>query len=160
MVEATTPNVDSGSIAGLHPWPRDVGSGKLGCMGKSGERVAFALLIAAAAMVPWLFVLSSSLPQTTRVTGWSTAWVGLDVLEGLALLGTGLLMLRRDPRVSPLAAVAAALLLVDAWFDVTTSGSGRGLAIAVGMAVLVELPISVCCALIAAGTVGRGARRP
>jgi hypothetical protein len=123
-------------------------------MGKFGDRVGIALLIAAAALVPWLFLLSASLPHTTRVSGWSTAWVGLDVLEGLALVGTGLLVLRRDPRVSPVAAVAASLLLVDAWFDVTTAGSGRELALAVGMAVLVELPICVCCVLIAAGAVG------
>ena len=143
-----------GSIRVDHRWSSVVGAGKLGLVDKSGERVGVALLVAAAAMVPWLFVLSVSLPHTTRVSGWSTAWVGLDVMEGLALLGTGLLLVRRDPRVSPLAAVTASLLLVDAWFDLTTSGSGRDLAIAVGMALLVELPICACCVLIAAGAVG------
>ena len=59
-------------------------------------------------------------------------------------------MLRRDPRVSPVAAVTAALLLVDAWFDVTTSSSGHALVIALAMALLVELPLCVLCALIAA----------
>ena len=144
----------SGSIRVNHRWSGAVGRGKLGRVDKSRERVGFALLFAAAAMVPWLFVLSVSLPHTTRVSGWSTAWLGLDVMEGLALLGTGLLLVRRDPRVSPLAAVTASLLLVDAWFDVTTSGSGRELAIAVGMALLVELPICACCVLIAVGAVG------
>jgi hypothetical protein len=50
--------------------------------------------------------------------------------------------------------VTAALLLVDAWFDVTTSSSGRALAIAVAMALLVELPLCALCALIAAGVRG------
>src|SRR5262249_32200199 len=68
----------------------------------------------------------------------------------LALLGTGLLLLRRDPRVSPVAAVTAALLIVDAWFDVTTSSSGHALVIALAMALLVELPLCALCALIAA----------
>jgi hypothetical protein len=113
------------------------------------ERVGLGLLVAAAVMVPWLYLLSSSLPGTTRVSGWSRAWVGLDVMEGFALLGTGLLLLRRDPRVSPVAAVTAALLLVDAWFDVTTSSSGRALVIALAMALLVELPLCALCALIA-----------
>lgn len=122
----------------------------------TGERIGLGLLVAAAVMVPWLYVLSGSLPDTTRVTGWSTAWVGLDVMEGLALLGTGLLVLRRDPRGSLVAAVAAALLLVDVWFDVTTSSSGRALAIAIAMALLVELPLCALCALIAAGP--RGSR--
>jgi hypothetical protein len=119
-------------------------------MGKYGERVGLGLLAAAAVMVPWLYLLSVSLPDTTRVSGWSRAWVGLDVMEGLALLGTGLLLLRRDPRVSPVAAVTAALLLVDAWFDVTTSSSGRALAVALAMALLGELPLCALCAVIAA----------
>src|SRR5689334_6988473 len=84
----------------------------------TGERIGLGLLVAAAAMVPWLYVLGGSLPDTTRVSGWSTAWVGLDAMELFALLGTGLLLLRRDPRGSVVAAVTAALLLVDAWFDV------------------------------------------
>jgi hypothetical protein len=71
-------------------------------------------------------------------------------MEGFCLLGTGLLLLRRDQRVSPVAAVTAALLLVDAWFDVTTSSSGRALVVALAMALLVELPLCALCALIAA----------
>jgi hypothetical protein len=117
----------------------------------TGERIGLGLLVGAAAMVPWIYVLSGSLPDTTRVSGWSTAWVGLDVMELFGLLGTGLLLLRRDPRGSLVAAVTAALLLVDAWFDVTTSSSGRALAIAIAMALLVELPLCALCALIAAG---------
>jgi hypothetical protein len=119
-------------------------------MERHGERAGLGLLVAAGVMLPWLYLLSSSLPDTTRVTGWSSAWVGLDVMEGLALLGTGLLLLRRDPRVSPVAAATAALLLVDAWFDVTTSSSGSALVIALAMALLVELPLCALCALIAA----------
>src|SRR5262245_52123656 len=116
----------------------------------TGERIGLGLLVAAAGMVPWLYVLSGSLPDTTRVSGWSTAWVGLDVMEGFALLGTGLLLLRRDPRASLVAAVTAALLLVDAWFDVTTSSSGRALVISLAMALLVQLPPCGLCARIAA----------
>jgi hypothetical protein len=135
----------------VHPaTPHRITPGKLAGLGKYGERVGLGLLVAAAVMVPWLYVLSASLPDTTRVSGWSRAWVGLDVMEGFALLGTGLLLLRRDPRVSPVAAVTAALLLVDAWFDVTTSSSGRALVIALAMALLVELPLCALCALIAA----------
>jgi hypothetical protein len=120
-----------------------------GGTGKHGRRIGLGLLIAAAVMVPWLYVLSGSLPDTTRVSGWSTAWVGLDVMEVFALVGTGLLLLRRDPRVSPIAAVTAALMLVDAWFDLTTSSSGRALVIAIAMAALAELPLCALCTLIA-----------
>jgi len=145
---------DSGWGQGNHRWPRGAGWTKLAWMGKFGSRVGSALVLAAVLMAPWVLVLRASLPHTARVSGWSTAWVGLDVLEALALLSTGLLVLRRDPRVSPVAAVAASLLLVDAWFDLVTAGSEGALALAVAMAVLVELPICGCCALIAAGAVG------
>jgi hypothetical protein len=120
-----------------------------------GRRVGLGLLIAGALMVPWLYVLCNSLPDTTRVSGWSTAWVGLDVMEAFALLGTGLLLVRRDARVSPVAAVTSALLLVDVWFDVTTSSSGHALVIAAVMAVFVELPLCALCALIAGGALRR-----
>ncbi|MFF4733896.1 hypothetical protein ACFY3M_53865 [Streptomyces mirabilis] len=44
-------------------------------------------------------------------------------------------MLRLDPRRCLTATATAALLVVDAWFDVTTSQPGPELATAVAMAV-------------------------
>lgn len=153
------PNLRSGAPPVVHGWRSPDAPGTLACMGKHGGRVGLGLLVAAALMVPWIYLLSGSLPDTTRVSGWSRAWVGLDVMEGFALLGTGVLLLRRDPRVSPVAAVTAALLLVDAWFDVTTSASGHALAIALGMALLAELPLCALCGLIAARTLEFERRR-
>jgi hypothetical protein len=46
------------------------------CIGKTGERIGLGLLVDAAAMVPWLFVQSGSLPETTRVSAWVTARPG------------------------------------------------------------------------------------
>ncbi|MFC9646023.1 hypothetical protein ACFTZF_47360 [Streptomyces mirabilis] len=57
--------------------------------------------------------------------------------------------LRRNPRRCLTATATAALLVVDAWFDVTTSRPGPELATAVVMAVCAELPMAaaVCTVL-------------
>jgi hypothetical protein len=99
-----------------------------------------ALVTAGLGMIPWLVVLAVILPASTRAAHWPAAWIGLDSMEGLGLLATGLLLLRRDNRCSLTAAVTAALVLTDAWFDVTTAGAGPALVTAVAMAACVEIP--------------------
>ncbi|WP_371641802.1 hypothetical protein [Streptomyces mirabilis] len=54
-------------------------------------------------------------------------------------------MLRRNPRRCLTATATAALLVVDAWFDVTASQPGPELATAVVMAVCAELPMAALC---------------
>jgi hypothetical protein len=100
-------------------------------------------------MIPWLVVLAISLPASARAEHWSTAWVGLDGAEGLALLATGLLLIRRDDRCSLTAAVAATLVLIDAWFDVTTAAPGVAEITALAMAACIEVPVSLLCAALA-----------
>ncbi|MEH0416158.1 hypothetical protein [Streptomyces sp. B21-083] len=82
------------------------------------------------ALLPWLLVLAAA----PSVPHWSAAWVGLDALEALGLTATGALLLRRDPRHPLTAAATAALLIVDAWFDIVTSARGAELAAAIAMA--------------------------
>lgn len=101
------------------------------------------------AMVPWLWVLADQLPPSAGVANWSTAWVGLDGLEAASLFVTGLLLRRRDVRASLTAAVTSALLLVDAWFDITSASTRADLTIAIAMAALAELPLCVFCAHLA-----------
>lgn len=100
-------------------------------------------------MVPWLVVLAMTLPGATRVPHWSMAWVGLDALEAIGLAVTGWLTLRGDPRRCLTATATAALLLADAWFDVTTSGSGGALIEAVVMALFAEIPAAAVLAVLA-----------
>ncbi|MFG2003169.1 hypothetical protein ACGFNU_28815 [Spirillospora sp. NPDC048911] len=111
--------------------------------------LGWALTGAGAAMVPWMYVLATRLPSTTEVSNWSTAWVGLDAMLAAGLAGTGVLLRRKDPRHSLTAAATAALLAMDAWFDVTTSAPGAERATAAGLAVAVELPLAVACAALA-----------
>ena len=106
-----------------------------------------ALLASGAAMVPWLTYLAITLPARTSVPHWSAAWVGLDAMEAIGLAATGWLVRRGDPRRCLTAAATAMLFVVDAWFDISTAGSG--LAQAVAMAAGAELPMAAPCSMVA-----------
>ncbi|MEU5331965.1 hypothetical protein AB0G51_01325 [Streptomyces asoensis] len=113
------------------------------------RRLGSALVCCGVALVLWLVVLATSLPAAARVSHWPALWVGLDALEALGLAATGVLLLRRDPRRGLTAAATAALLVVDAWFDVLTSLPGIELATALTMALGVELPLATLCVVLA-----------
>lgn len=98
-------------------------------------------LTSAAVLVPWVAYLAGTLPTGTLLTSWSSAWVGFDVLLTATLAATGLLARSRNPLWPSAAFASAALLVADAWFDVTTSGSG-GLLVPVLSAALLELPLA------------------
>jgi hypothetical protein len=71
------------------------------------------------------------------------AWVGFDCLLVFAIVRTAYMAFRIDPRVQFPATATATLLFVDAWFDITTSGS-RGAALeAIVLALLVEIPAAI-----------------
>ena len=111
--------------------------------------LARALVVAGFGMIPWLVLLAVQLPASIVAVHWSTAWVGLDTMEMAGLLATGALLLRRDDRCCLAATVTGTLIFVDAWFDVTTSAPGLAQLTAIAMAVLIEVPVSVLCAVLA-----------
>ncbi|MGW6575607.1 hypothetical protein ACWGAN_26065 [Streptomyces sp. NPDC054945] len=113
-------------------------------------RTATVLTGAGLVLLPWVVVLAKTMPQTTEVSHWSTAWIGLDLMLAAGLTGTGTLLRRRDPRASPVAAATAALLVMDAWFDVATSAGTDGQGMALLLAAGAELPLAVACAVVAA----------
>ncbi|MET9463925.1 hypothetical protein ABZY44_03700 [Streptomyces sp. NPDC006544] len=117
--------------------------------GRTAPRTATVMTGAGLALVPWMVVLARTLPQSAEVSHWATAWIGLDVMLAAGLTGTGLLLRRRDSRVAPVAAATAALLVADAWFDVTTSAGGEQV-VALLLAAGVELPLAALCASVAA----------
>jgi hypothetical protein len=119
---------------------------------------SLALLVSGAGMVPWLTYLAITLPARTSVPHWSAAWVGLDVMEATGLAATGWLVRRGDPRRCLAAAATAMLLVVDAWFDISTAGSG--LTQAVAMATCAELPMAALCSVVAYRAVRDGSRPP
>jgi hypothetical protein len=109
---------------------------------------AYVLVACGVGLVPWLVVLALTLPSTATAPHWTVAWVGLDAMEAAGLVASGLLALRRHSLRGVVAGATAMLLLVDAWFDVTTA-SGGDVTPAVLMALLAELPLAAACATVA-----------
>jgi len=95
-------------------------------------------------------VLATTLPDETRVRRWSLAWAGLDAGEGVAALATAALLARGDRRAAVPAAACGALLLADAWFDVTTSKPGLEHTVAVAQAATMEVPVALAAFWLAA----------
>ncbi|MEW1774841.1 hypothetical protein [Streptomyces sp. NPDC086777] len=121
-------------------------------------RRAGGLLVACGlALLPWLYVLATGLPATATAAHWPVAWVGLDALEALGLIATGLLAARGDRRHALAAAATATLLAVDAWFDTTTAAPGGDFATAVAMALGAELPLATLCGRLALRALSRPA---
>jgi hypothetical protein len=110
--------------------------------------VAPVFAVLGAATVPWTAYLAMSLPAQSNAEHYRVAWVGFDVLLIVVLLVTAYLAWRGSPQVGLLAAAAATMLCVDAWFDVTTSRHSDVPA-AVLSAVLLELPLAAVCGWIA-----------
>ena len=107
----------------------------------------YALL--ALALVPWVIWLAWTLPERTVTAHYRLAWVGFDVLLCGALARTAWLAWRRSPFVVNVASATAALLVVDAWFDVTTSSDGQDLLVSAVTALAIELPLAVFSLVIA-----------
>jgi hypothetical protein len=111
--------------------------------------VAPVFAVAALVLVPWIVFLVRSLPSTHAAAHWDIAWAGFDVALALLLFAVAVAAWRRSPWLEGAATAAAALLLVDAWFDILTSSTHVELAVAIGEAVLVELPLALLCLLLA-----------
>jgi hypothetical protein len=101
--------------------------------------------LAGLVLVPWTVWLTFSLPAHHESDNWRTVWAGFDIAEAGALLATGICALRRSPWLPVVAAIAGALLCVDAWFDITLEAGGPHLMSAVVEAVFVELPLAAIC---------------
>jgi hypothetical protein len=118
-------------------------------------------LVLAVLLVPWIVYLGIVLPDRTTSAHWDVAWVGFDAMEFVALGLTGWFAYRRSTWVEVAATASAVLLIVDAWFDVTTATAGWDLVQALALGVLVELPLAALSLWIArhAETVNEAATR-
>jgi hypothetical protein len=107
------------------------------------------ILLAGLGMIPWAFILASTLPSTIRAEHWAAAWAGLDGMEAVGLITTGVALIRRYRWLCVPAGITSALLVVDAWFDVTTSAPGSAVMAAIVIAIFPELPTAGLCAVLA-----------
>ncbi|MFE3852494.1 hypothetical protein ACFXPN_15280 [Streptomyces griseorubiginosus] len=100
------------------------------------------LTVCAVGLVPWTVLLAFTLPSGYTVRQWRTTWVGFDVLLLLAMAATAVLGLRRHRAVVVAAVATGALLLCDAWFDVSLALGTPDVWWSVALAVCVELPLA------------------
>ncbi|MFJ6833140.1 hypothetical protein [Streptomyces sp. NPDC091209] len=115
------------------------------------------LVVCGLALLPWLYVLATGLPDTASAAHWPVTWVGLDTLEAASLIVTGVLAVRDDRRHPLAATMTATLLVIDAWFDTTTAAAGSDLAAAATMALCAELPLAALCVWLAVRVMGQRA---
>src|SRR3954451_14542728 len=106
-------------------------------------------LVLAVLLIPWIVYLGLALPERATSAHWDVAWVGFDAMEFVALGATAWCAYRRSTWVVPAATAAAVLLVVDAWFDVTTANGGWNLLQAVLLGVGIEPPLAAGALLIA-----------
>jgi hypothetical protein len=111
--------------------------------------VAPGFAVLAVGTVPWVVFLAVTLPRHATFAHYRGVWVGFDTALIAVLALTGYLAWRGRPRVALAATAAATMLAVDAWFDVMTTPRGRGLAVSLVLAGLVELPLAAICLWIA-----------
>jgi hypothetical protein len=106
-------------------------------------------LTMAVLLAVWTTWLTIRLPTHHLVRSWDVAWGGFDVLLTSAFVATGIALIRRSSWARAWALATAALLVVDAWFDVTTAQSGEQLLQAILQAALIELPVAALCLYLA-----------
>ncbi len=81
----------------------------------------FALTLGAVLETLWVAYMSTHLPRHYDANHWDLAWTGLDVAQVASLLLTAWAAWRRRAILVWFANMSGGLLLVDAWFDVTTA---------------------------------------
>src|SRR6478736_3755199 len=97
-------------------------------------------LILGIGLVPWTLLLAFTLPDHHGTNHYNLAWTGFDVVLAAFLIATAVGTARRAAWLQSVAAVAAALLVCDAWFDVLSSTTTNELVTSIALAVFVELP--------------------
>ncbi|TAM91789.1 MAG: hypothetical protein EPN43_03540 [Jatrophihabitans sp.] len=95
--------------------------------------------------VPWIVYLGMTLPERSHARHYDIAWLGFDSAMCAVLAVLAVVALRRHPATGPVAAVAATMLVVDAWFDVTTAASESDFVIALVLALVGEIPLAIVC---------------
>jgi hypothetical protein len=103
----------------------------------------------AVGIIPWIVYLAMTLPERTRAVDYDIAWVGYDAAMCAVLAALAYCALRRKMATGAIAAVAATMLVVDAWFDVVTTDKGDHLMAAIISAAFAEIPLAIVCAWVA-----------
>ncbi|MFI9510026.1 hypothetical protein [Nocardia sp. NPDC052566] len=108
------------------------------------DRAPWLLAATPVALLPWAAVLATTLPNTTQVRNWSTAWVGLDLLLAGGCALTTMLLRRNDSRAKTVAAAVAGAAAIDLWFDLVTAAPGAEFLLALACGVAETALIAAC----------------
>jgi len=106
-------------------------------------------------IVPWIVFLLYSLPSRHVSRHWDVMWVGFDMALLAVLTATLYLGHKRSGWIVMPAVALATLLVADAWFDILTAHPGPQLAISLATGLVLELPVAVASAWLAARTMRR-----
>ena len=101
-------------------------------------------------LIPWIAWLAVSLPSSHTDHFYDVTWVGFDIGLLGAMATVMVLARRRSEYVEVAAITTCTMLVVDAWFDITTSTPGADRWEAIAAAAFVELPIAGLCGWLAA----------
>jgi hypothetical protein len=100
------------------------------------------LATAAVGETAWTIYLGWRLPRHYVANHWDLAWVGLDVAQIMLLLLCAWAAWRGRALLIPFASSAGTLLVIDAWFDVTTARSGS-IWESLALALFLEVPFAI-----------------
>jgi len=107
------------------------------------RHISFMYTLFALLLVPWTIYLAKTLPNRHIQRHWDITWVGLDIVIMVLLLLTGFFASIKSRLVIIALCVTASFLLVDAWFDITSSRPGEELLQAILLAIFIEVPLSI-----------------
>ncbi len=94
-------------------------------------------------LIPWIAVLSTTLPDHHSAQQWRLAWSGFDVALTLAFAFTAFAGWRRRQIAITALTVLGVLLVCDAWFDITLSWGTSEQTGSILTAALAELPVAI-----------------
>jgi hypothetical protein len=97
------------------------------------------LILGAIAETIWTVYVGAELPRRYVANHWDIAWVGLDVVQVIMLGAAAWAAWRRSTLLVIFSTSSATLLLLDAWFDVTTARHGDVFQ-SILLACIVEVP--------------------
>jgi len=106
------------------------------------QKTAKLFLLSALFVTLWIIYLSLNIPANYKTKNWDVAWVGFDLLMLGNLLMAAYSLWKRKASSAIYLAILGGALIIDMWFDITTS-SGGDLVEAILLGVLLELPLAV-----------------
>jgi hypothetical protein len=118
------------------------------------DRLLVALLMGAVGEIAWCIYLGLALPPHYVAHHWALAWIGLDIAEVSMLFASAWAAWRQRALLILFTIVGATLVLLDAWFDVTTANHGD-LAQSLVLAFFLEVPSAVALLWVARRAVTR-----